>query len=278
MNRILATFMFFTRLPLWRIANVPAEHFKHVVPLWPLVGWLTGGLMAAVYMLAVHVFSPTVAVVMALLSRVMLTGALHEDGFADFCDGFGGGTTRQRTLEIMKDSHIGTYGVLGLVLYFLFMTALLVNLEECGANLSCGTVPVVAMAMTVADTFCKWTSSAIIYSLPYARTAEQAKNRLVYASVSWTEKVLSVCIALLPMLLFGAYFVWLLPACADIFTCYCMGTLSACTAAIVVSQLLFVYMRSRIGGYTGDCCGATFIITELVFHITLVATLCIMAK
>ena len=78
--------------------------------------------MALTFWLATMVLPVDVCVVLALVVRVMLTGALHEDGFADFCDGMGGGTDRKRTLEIMKDSHIGTYGVLGLVLYFLLMT------------------------------------------------------------------------------------------------------------------------------------------------------------
>ena len=66
------------------------------------------------------------AVLAAIVVRLLMTGALHEDGLADFCDGFGGGgSDRQRILDIMKDSHIGTYGVLGLVLYLLLLAAAL---------------------------------------------------------------------------------------------------------------------------------------------------------
>ena len=114
-DRLWASLMFFTRLPFWRIRQVDAECFKHVVDYWPFVGWLTGGTAALVFWLVSGILPVTTAALAAIGTRLWLTGALHEDGLADFCDGFGGGTTRERTLAIMKDSHIGTYGVLGLV-------------------------------------------------------------------------------------------------------------------------------------------------------------------
>ena len=118
---ILAAFIFFTRLPFWRIREVPAECFKHVVPYWPLSGWLTGGIMAGVLWLSAQILPFSVAVLLALAARLLITGALHEDGLADFFDGFGGGTNRERILSIMKDSHIGSYGVIGLIFYFLLL-------------------------------------------------------------------------------------------------------------------------------------------------------------
>lgn len=254
--RILATLMFFTRLPLWKIANVPAEHFKKVVPLWPMVGWLTGGVMACVYVVASCFLPSVIAIILALLARVLLTGALHEDGFADFCDGFGGGTSRQRTLEIMKDSHIGTYGVLGLIFYFMLIIAILhsatplfapgIRPFAMGALLMCG------------DTFCKWASSTIIYTLPYARKEEEAKNKLVYASVCWWEKVLSIIIGTLPLVALGYRALVFLPAAV---------------VALITCLILFRKMHTRLQGYTGDCCGATFIISEAMFYFTTLLTL-----
>ncbi|MBP3669769.1 MAG: adenosylcobinamide-GDP ribazoletransferase, partial [Bacteroides sp.] len=101
---LLAAFIFFTRLPLWKLKEVPSECFKHVVPYWPLVGWLTGGIMAGTLWLTAQVMPVTWAWILAIVSRLLITGCLHEDGLADFFDGFGGGTTRERTLAIMKDS------------------------------------------------------------------------------------------------------------------------------------------------------------------------------
>ncbi|MBQ0023263.1 MAG: adenosylcobinamide-GDP ribazoletransferase [Prevotellaceae bacterium] len=254
--RTLATFMFFTRLPLWKIANVPAEHFKKVVPLWPLVGWLTGGIMACVYIIASMILPSFIAIILALVARVLLTGALHEDGFADFCDGFGGGTTRERTLEIMKDSHIGTYGVLGLILYF---TLIIATLHTAAPLFAPGIRPIAMGALLMCgDTFCKWTSSTIIYTLPYARKAEEAKNKLVYASVTFAEKAISIILGTLPIILLREKALVFLPSMV---------------ASVITCLILFLTMKKRIQGYTGDCCGATFIISELVFHFTALITL-----
>ena len=141
--RVLAAFGFFTRLPFWRIAQVPKEYYERVVPLWPLAGWLTGGVMALVFWLCSYVLPLNLCLIAALVSRLLLTGALHEDGFADFCDGFGGGTSRERILLIMKDSHIGTYGVLGLILYYLSLYLVLdgiLKVEIDHAVFSCFTL------------------------------------------------------------------------------------------------------------------------------------------
>ena len=118
MLRILAAFIFFTRLPFWRLAEVPSEYFKNVVCRWALVGWLTAGLSVIVLYAASLILPASVAVLLAIVTRLLITGCLHEDGLADFFDGFGGGTSRERILSIMKDSHIGSYGVIGLILYF----------------------------------------------------------------------------------------------------------------------------------------------------------------
>ena len=241
MIRLLAALIFFTRLPFWRIAQVPADCFKRVVPLWPVVGWLTGGIMAAVFWLCSAVMPPLMAWTAAIIARLLVTGCLHEDGLADFCDGMGGGTTRQRVLEIMKDSHIGTYGVVGLILYFLMMIE---AGSQVDARMMCGTI-------IAADCWSKACASNIINLLPYARKAEEAKSKTVYERMTAGEWLLSVCAGLLPALLFlPPYF---LPALA---------------VPVVVFLLLTQLMRRRIEGYTGDCCGAMFLLCELSFYLT----------
>ena len=149
MNNLLAALMFFTRLPFHKIKQVPAESFSHVTGWWSVTGWLTGGLSALTFWLLFKVTSPTIAIVMALLVRVLLMGALHEDGLADFLDGFGGGNDKESTLRIMKDSHIGTYGVIGLILYFLLSFVILANIHP-------DYVPVIIIS---SDVFAKCISS-----------------------------------------------------------------------------------------------------------------------
>lgn len=257
MKRILATLIFFTRFPFWRIANVDKKYYERVVPLWPIVGWLTGGIMALIAWLTFSV-PVMVSVIICLVVRVLMTGALHEDGFADFCDGFGGGHGRMRILEIMKDSHIGTYGVLGLILYFLLqvnvLSSLIVGINDAFE---------VAAMLIIADTFCKWVSSTIIYFLPYARKEEEAKNQLIYQTVPMKEKFLSFCLGILPACA-------LLPFCSILTL---VPLLVAGVAAIITAVYLYHFMYRNILGYTGDCCGATFIMTECVFYFILLCAL-----
>lgn len=243
MDRILATLMFFTRLPFWRIKQVDAEHFKHVVPLWPLAGWLTGGIMVGILWLAAQVFPLSVAWIIAIIARLLITGCLHEDGLADFCDGMGGGVTRERILLIMKDSYIGTYGVIGLIIYFLLLT----QMSALPLSLLCAIV-------FTGDVWCKFVSSHIINILPYARKEEEAKNKTIYQRMTALEAFVGAIIGCLPFVLFLPKYYW-----------------PALLAPVVVFILLVWLMKRRIQGYTGDCCGALFLISELSFLLVCLA-------
>lgn len=257
---LLAALSFFTRLPFWRLCNIPAECYKHVVPFWPIAGWVTGGVMAGMLLISSCIPFTGICIILALIARILLTGALHEDGFADFCDGFGGGTTRERTLEIMKDSHIGTYGVIGLIVYFLlFYQVLAVLLPFLAVNANMSLWQIGAITIICVDTLAKYISSTIIYFLPYARKESEAKNKLIYTKVTINEKIISFLLVLPP--LFFVPSVLYLPL------------LFGVIAASLTAAFLFRMMRNRINGYTGDCCGATFIITEFAIYLTLLIAL-----
>ena len=98
--------------------------------------------------------------------RALLTGAFHEDGPADFFDGMGGGSSRSRILEIMKDSHIGSYGVIALILYYILTIAFISSLP----------IAIACLAIFASDPWSKFCGSFIINILPYARNEEQAKT------------------------------------------------------------------------------------------------------
>lgn len=251
-DRVLAALTFFTRLPL---KCRSAEAFRHVVPLWPLAGWLTGGAMAGVFLLARCVgLNTELSVLLAIMGRVLLTGALHEDGLADFFDGFGGGNTRERTLAIMKDSHIGTFGVLGLLGYGLLLLHLLTALMRGGVS---------PLVMVCGDVACKFIASTVVWFLPYARSEEKSKNGFVYARPTAAERVTGGVMAVLPVLLAKLFVL-------DISFC---GWLSGFFFAEILCLLLILLMRRRIGGYTGDCCGATFLLTEAGFYLAMLVVI-----
>lgn len=239
MNNVLAAFIFLTRLPFWKIKEVPAECFKHVVPYWSLIGWLTGGVMAGVLWLTGQIMPISIAWILAIIARLLVTGCLHEDGLADFLDGFGGGTTRERTLAIMKDSHIGSYGVIGLVLYFLLLFQLhVLPLTDLCILVFCG------------DCWSKFCASQLVNYLPYARKEEDSKAKVVYNRMSWGELSVAFICGAIPFILFLPIRLW-----------------PATLFPLITFVLLCLLMKRRLQGYTGDCCGATFLLCELSFYL-----------
>ena len=241
-DRILAAFIFFTRLPFWRLRQPPKEAYKTVVEHWPLTGWLTGSVMAAVMYISCYVFPFEISAVLAIATRVLLTGALHEDGLADFIDGFGGGgSNRQRVLDIMKDSHIGTYGVIGLIIYFLLLLFALMTMKPFEA----------ALTIMAVDPFAKMLSAQLTQMMPYARTEDEAKNHTVYRKFNVKAGISLAIQGLLPMGLFIYYMYDRVNWQLIVFV----------PAIIMYSLYLFIWRR--LHGYTGDCCGAVCLITEL---------------
>ena len=247
-DRIWASFIFFTRLPLWRLHEPRTECYKTVVEHWPLTGWLTGGLMAAT-LYAGSLFLPyLVAVLLAIAVRMLTTGALHEDGLADFFDGFGGGgADRERILTIMKDSHIGTFGVLGLVLYVMLLASALFSMSP----------QVAALTILAADPFAKMLTAGLI-TLPYARKKEEAKAKVVYRKISPLAIISLALQGLLPMLLLIYHLtIYHLPF-----------TILPFIVSILVFSFLYLFIRGRLRGYTGDCCGAVCLMVELSIYLT----------
>lgn len=241
--RILAALIFFTRLPFWRITSVPGDYFKNVVSGWAMTGWLTAGISAAVLYSSALVFPVSVAILLAIISRLLITGCLHEDGLADFFDGFGGGSDKQKILSIMKDSHIGTYGVVGLVFYFLMLYTLLSSLP----------LDLAGCAILTADPFAKGASSMIINRLPYARKEEDSKAKVVYSRMTPGEYLFSVVCGLFPLVwLPEIHYLW---ATFPVLLCW---------------YFLTSFMKKKIGGYTGDCCGALTLLCELSFYMGIV--------
>ena len=241
-DRLLSSFILFTRLPFWRLRQPPQDSYSRAVDFWPLTGWLTGGAMAATLYFSAYVLPYPVAVLLSIIVRLLISGAMHEDGLADFLDGFGGGgKDREHILAIMKDSRIGTYGVLGLILYLAMLFAIL---ESMPSDLA-------ALAILAADPFAKMVASQIIVMMPYARTADTAKNRTVYQRPSTAAGVGLAVQGLLPI----AVVLWLL---SDVVS-WSVVIFTPC----LVYYFLYLLIWRRLHGYTGDCCGAVCLLTEL---------------
>jgi len=247
MKSFAAALTLFTRLPLCKWVDIPSSAYSSAVVFWPLTGWLTGGLTACIFFAMSYPIPVLPALICAIIANLLFTGALHEDGLADFCDGFGGGRDKESVLSIMKDSHIGTYGVIGLICYYLLIVTLLDSLSPS----------IIAVIIFAADPFSKCCASQIINLLPYARK-EGAKNKISYQKMTvsqFTINVFSGSLPLVPLILSSprTSFSLILPLLSMLF--------------------LVIYMKRRIGGYTGDCCGASFLICEVSMIFGVVMTL-----
>jgi len=243
-DRIWAAFIFFTRLPFWRLHQPPKECYQTVVEHWPLTGWLTGGVMAATIYFGSMCLPYLVAILLAIVVRLLITGALHEDGLADFLDGFGGGgSDRERILTIMKDSHIGTYGVIGLILYELLLVGTLFSL----------TPKMAALTVMAASPYSKMVTAQLIMMMPYARREEEAKAKTVYRKMDWRAGVSLAIQGLLPMVAF----LWLTKVSWEL----------VIFIPCLVMYFLYLLIWNRIRGYTGDCCGAVSLLVELTVYL-----------
>lgn len=246
-QNIWAALIFFTRLPFWRIYQPPKDSYKAVVEYWPIVGWLTGGLMAATLYFGSMVMPYNMAIICAILIRVLVTGALHEDGLTDFIDGFGGGgTERQRILDIMKDSRIGTYGVLSIIFYELLLFFAISSLPP----------KLAAITIFAADPYAKMIAGQIIQMMPYARTEEQSKAKNIYRRMNIHAGISLAVQGLLPL---GLFF-YVTRGIVE----WNMVVFIPC----VVMYFLYLLIWKRLHGYTGDCCGALFLLIELSVYLT----------
>ncbi|MDR1806903.1 MAG: adenosylcobinamide-GDP ribazoletransferase [Propionibacteriaceae bacterium] len=240
----LTAVMFYTRLPVPRWVGYSDELMTRSTRYFPAIGWLVGGLTAAVLWAAWHVFPTTIAAVLALAAGVLVTGGFHEDGFADVCDGFGGGTTRERTLAIMKDSRVGAFAVLGLILLFGLKVAALGALAGYGwSGLA---------AIVYAHVLSRWAVVTLIATGTYARDDLTSKVRPVARSISGGGLIVAT--------------LWLLPAVVWVW--WQPFWLLAIPLAFLVRLAFGRWCARRLGGYTGDCLGALQQVLEVVTYLT----------
>ncbi len=237
---MLLAISFYTRIPCRQTLDY--RLLPQATIYLPLVGWLVGALVALCFFISSLLWSQMTAVILAVMCGILLTGALHEDGLADVCDGFGGGWGQVAILKIMKDSHIGVYGVLGLLLLFIIKINLL-------SEFILSQVPWILIA---GHSISRLTPLLLMYRYDYVRNLDSKAGTAVH-KINLKELCLSVGIALLPLLS--------LPN-------ICM---LAILPILLVNEFLGSYFYRHIGGYTGDCLGASQQISEVIFYLSVSA-------
>ncbi|ESS72065.1 cobalamin synthase CobS [Methyloglobulus morosus KoM1] len=228
---------FYTRLPAPK--NQDYSQLPQASIYLPLVGWVVGGLTGLGFYLANLLWAQTTSVILALMAGIFLTGAFHEDGFADACDGFGGGYDKQRVLDIMKDSQIGVYGALGLVLLMSLKISLLSTLPA----------PSVPLILLAGHSLSRFLPQLLMRQYDYSRSYNSKISSAFYKPTS-QDLLFAGMTALFPLLLLPIHCSLAIPA------------------LLLVNWQLGRYFYRHIGGYTGDCLGASQQVGETVFYLT----------
>jgi adenosylcobinamide-GDP ribazoletransferase len=239
---------FFTRLPIPRWVGFEPHWLHHASRYFPLVGLVVGTVAAAVYWAAAQVLPPAVAVLLSTAAGIYLTGAFHEDGFADTCDGLGGGMTRERALEIMKDSRIGAYGAIGIILLLAVKCAALAHLPVAAA----------VAALCVAHPLSRLMAASLIWQMEYARAEGKAKPMAQQMTGAEFAIAAACCVPATLAVLYLGWLDW-------------RGIAIGIVAMVLVARWFAGKLRQRLGGYTGDGLGAVQQLTEAAFYLCVLA-------
>lgn len=240
-----AALAYFTRTPI--SAAIDPADLRAAPRYFPLVGAVVGLFSSAVWWLSDHILPNDISVLITVAAAILFTGALHEDGFADVCDGFGGGYDKVRVLAVMKDSRIGAFGAIGVVLLLALKTVALVH------------VPANRMiaVLVAAHAASRWAAVTLLAAHDYARTDATAKAGAMVARLRLRQLLLPTVFGVVPILvLLPVQYWWILVPVLG--TRWALGRL----------------FNRRIGGYTGDCLGATQQVCEVVFYLAVVAIPC----
>ncbi len=232
---------FLTRLPVPRDLKTTEAEIGQAAAFFPLVGMVVGGSGALLHLVLLKLLPPSTCALIVLIYAAFITNAFHEDGLADAFDGFGGGWERERILEIMRDSRIGTFGALALIFLALAKYNFLSEIEPLQ----------VWRWLIVSHTAARWTTLPLCWWLPYAR--DKGQGKFVARRISWPAAIFATLTLLMAMTL--------LPP-------------KTAVASLLVPTLIVmaggIYYRRRLQGLTGDCLGATNQITEVTLYLTAV--------
>ncbi len=262
LRHYLLAVQFFTRIPItgrlaqWvgyspAMLRASAAHF-------PGVGWLVGAMVAGVSVLLLKVLPPSayvplVVAVLGTAAGVWLTGAFHEDGLADVADGLGGSPERERALIIMKDSRVGAFGVLAVVLMLLAKVSLLALIGSLNETMMC-------LGLFAAHVVSRMLPLVLIRAMPHVGDVATTKSKPLADQLSGGSLVVA--------------FLWSFGALSLVY--YAHDDINL-IAPVVVAVLALVWMWRlfwrRLQGFSGDCLGATQQVCELAFYFGLALTL-----
>lgn len=232
--------MFYTRIPCSVWVDHSPEILNKATRYLPIIGIIVGILASGVFYMSSPFFPLQISVALSMVTTILVTGAFHEDGFADSCDGFGGGWDKMQILTIMKDSRIGSYGTIGLVLILLLKFLILSAIHPSQ----------IFIVIIAAHGLSRLTPVCIIYLSTYVREDELSKAKPIGKKISIIEVIFATASVVWLLFFINVYSFWALPV----------------TMTIII--LCLRYFNKRLGGYTGDCLGASQQVTEIALYFT----------
>lgn len=252
--RLLATaIMFLTRISVGNAGSGDPKDLAASTQYFPLVGIIVGLAVSVIYCVTQLIWSVEVAVILTMIFAVLITGGFHEDGLADVADSTGA-WTKEHKLEVMRDSRIGTYGGLALILAFLLTTFALIDIaSHSTTNIS--TTKTVIVSLILAHTLGRWSSLALIYTTPYAR--DDAANKVFVNGVN-QQRIITGTLITMAVLVTGSIVSM-------------SSTLVSVLASCIVIILARRWFLKSIGGITGDCLGAANKLVEVSVYLSFAA-------
>lgn len=242
--------MFYTRIPCPKNITHHPDYLNKATRYFPFIGWIVGSISFLAFYLFSFFLSTEIAIILSMITSILTTGAFHEDGFADVCDGFGGGWTKEKILMIMKDSAIGVYGAIGLVLLFLLKFKLLSESILLFTN----NILLIFLLFISAHSLSRLAAISIIFTHEYSRDDASSKSKPIAKQYTWKE-------------VFGSFFFGLIPLL--VFSYFDLKFLLAIIPVFITRYFLARYFQKWIDGYTGDCLGATQQVCEVIFYLSI---------
>lgn len=242
--------MFYTRIPCPKNITHDPDYLNKATRYFPFIGWIVGSISFLAFYIFSLFLSTETSVIFSIIISVLTTGAFHEDGFADVCDGFGGGWTKEKILMIMKDSAIGAYGAIGLVLLFLAKFKLLSESILLFTN----NILLIFLLFISAHSLSRLAAISIIFTHQYSRDDASSKSKPIAKQHSWKE-------------VFGSFFFGLIPLLGLSYFNY--KVLLVLIPVFITRYFLARYFQKWIDGYTGDCLGATQQVCEVIYYLSI---------
>jgi adenosylcobinamide-GDP ribazoletransferase len=248
--------MFLTRLPVPKFTDHSQDYLERSLKYSPLVGWIVGGISALTFLVFNKYISEDIAILAAIIAGILTTGAFHEDGFADVCDAFGGGWTKEKILLIMKDSRLGTFGVTGLISILAAKFLLLRELPKFTPDIEAPSLNIFVnyrhflLLIVAAHAISRLMPMLTVRVFDYVTDPDSSKSKPIASKKPTAIEILiAVTFALVPFIFLNWHF------------------LLAIVPLPFVVYNLARYFKKWIGGYTGDCLGAIQQVSEIVFYL-----------